>query len=168
MAITRRRTSSGALWTTRQRTSRRLRSGQRHARCTTAPYTFLLSTVSVCPFFLSPILSQMLTFICQDMPNRNDFLARFGALDTLIERYHRQLAAIRNRSPDDMHELLVARTFTCAAAIQLHSTFSSHQQMSWQKVVCVAVAAGRALDIVNINQVSPVDPVLAVSLSHWL
>ncbi|KAI0696778.1 hypothetical protein C8T65DRAFT_743467 [Cerioporus squamosus] len=97
-----------------------------------------------------------------DMPNRNEYLARFGALDTLIERYHRQLAAIGNRSPEDMRELLVARTFTCAAAIQLHSTFSSQQLMSWQKTVCVAVAAGRALDVVNVNQVSHLDPVLAV------
>ncbi|RDX54452.1 hypothetical protein OH76DRAFT_1340989 [Lentinus brumalis] len=97
-----------------------------------------------------------------DMPNRNEYLARFSALDTLIERYHRQLAAIRNRSPEDMRELLVARTFTCAAAIQLHSTFSSQQPMSWQKTVCVAVAAGHALDVVNLNQVPHLDPILAV------
>ncbi|RPD65437.1 hypothetical protein L226DRAFT_567324 [Lentinus tigrinus ALCF2SS1-7] len=97
-----------------------------------------------------------------DMPNRNEFLARFGALDTLIERYHRQLAGIRNRSPEDMREVLVARTITCTAAIQLHSTFSSHQPMSWQKTVCVAVAAGRALDVVNVSQGLHLDPILAV------
>ncbi len=109
------------------------------------------------------IFCSSMTLSPTDMPNRNEYLARFSALDTLIERYHRQLAAIRNRSPEDMRELLVARTFTCAAAIQLHSTFSSQQPMSWQKTVCVAVAAGHALDVVNLNQVPHLDPILAVS-----
>lgn len=98
-----------------------------------------------------------------DMPNRNEFFARFNALDTVIERFHRQLAAIRNRSPDDMREVLVCRTFACVAAIQLHSAFSGTQPTSWQKTLCVAIAAGRALDIVDISQARHIDPVMAVS-----
>ena len=98
-----------------------------------------------------------------DMPDRNDFANRFNSLDSLLERFHRQLAAVRNRGPDDMRELLVSRTFACAASIQLHQVFSSSQPMSWQKTVAVAVAAGRALDIVDINQYRHLDPAIAVS-----
>ncbi|TBU42090.1 hypothetical protein BD309DRAFT_867035 [Dichomitus squalens] len=97
-----------------------------------------------------------------DMPDRNDFVNRFTALDNHIERFHRKLAAIRNRGPDDMRELLVSRTFACAASIQLHSAFSSSQPMSWQKTVGVAIAASRALDIVDVNQYQHLDPVIAI------
>ncbi|KAI1798255.1 hypothetical protein LXA43DRAFT_19782 [Ganoderma leucocontextum] len=97
-----------------------------------------------------------------DMPNRDDFLNCFNTLDSIIERFHRQLIAIRNRKPDDMRELLVSRTFACAAAIQLHSVFSGSQPMLWKKTVCIAVSASRALDIVNINQYRHLDPVIAI------
>lgn len=97
------------------------------------------------------------------MPNRNDFLNHFNSLDGVIERFHRQLVAVKNRKPDDMRELLVSRTFACAAAIQLHSAFSSAQPTSWKKTICVAVSASRALDIIDLNQYRHLDPVVAVS-----
>ncbi|KAI0746719.1 hypothetical protein C8Q80DRAFT_1105387 [Daedaleopsis nitida] len=97
-----------------------------------------------------------------DMPNRNEYLTQFGALDGLIERFHGQLAAIRNRSFDDMRELLVCRTFACAAAIQLHAGFASHQPASWQKSVAVAIAAARAIDSVDLGQTRHLDPIMAL------
>lgn len=97
------------------------------------------------------------------MPNRNDFLNCFNSLDGTIERFHRQLAAVTNRKPDDMRELLVSRTFACAAAIQLHSVFSSSQPISRKKTICAAISSGRALDIVDVNQYRHLDPVIAVS-----
>ncbi|PIL27471.1 transcription factor [Ganoderma sinense ZZ0214-1] len=97
-----------------------------------------------------------------DMPNRNDFLNYFNSLDSKIERFHRQLVAVKDRRPDDMREVLVSRTFACAAAIQLHAVFSSTQPMSWKKTICVAVSASRALDIVDINQYPHLDPVIAI------
>lgn len=99
------------------------------------------------------------------MSNRNEFLARFSTVDGLIERYHRQLASIRNRtSAEDVRELLVSRTFLCAAVIQLHAPFVATQQASWQKTVCVAIAAGRAVDAVDFSQTRLLDPIIAVSL----
>ena len=97
------------------------------------------------------------------MPNRNDFLNYFNSLDSMIERFHRQLVAVKNRRPDDMREVLVSRTFACAAAIQLHAAFSSTQPMSWKKTLSVAVSASRALDIIDVNQYRHLDPVIAVS-----
>ncbi|KAI8970554.1 hypothetical protein BD414DRAFT_427596 [Trametes punicea] len=96
-----------------------------------------------------------------DMPNRAEYLARFSALDSLIERFHRRLAAIRNGTPDDLRELLVCRTYACVAAIQLHSAFASNQPASRQKTVNVALAAARALDLTDFNQHRHLDPVIA-------
>ncbi|KAH9849402.1 hypothetical protein C2E23DRAFT_737549 [Lenzites betulinus] len=97
-----------------------------------------------------------------DMPNRGEFLTQFTALDSLIETYHRRLAGVRNRSPDDMRELLVCRTIACVAVIQLHSVFASQQPSSRQKTLSVAVAATRALDIIDVNQYRHLDSLISM------
>ncbi|KAI0777643.1 hypothetical protein BD413DRAFT_185715 [Trametes elegans] len=97
-----------------------------------------------------------------DMPNRGEYLAQFTALDTHIESYHRQIATYRNRSSDDMRELLVCRTLACASVIQLHSAFATHQPVSRQKSLTVAVASARALDIVDTSQIRHLDPIVAM------
>ena len=97
------------------------------------------------------------------MPDRDGFMARFGALDALIQRTHGQLLAMRGRAPDDMRELVVSRTFLCAASIQLQGALASTQMSAYQRSVCAAVAAGRALDIVDVSQYPYLDPVVAVS-----
>lgn len=99
------------------------------------------------------------------MPNRSEFLAQFTALDTHIEGFHRLLAGIRNRGADDMRELLTARTLVCVAAIQLHSAFAAQQSTSRQKSLGVAIAAARALDLVDLNQYRHLDSVVAVSFA---
>ncbi|KAI0826659.1 hypothetical protein BC628DRAFT_1410246 [Trametes gibbosa] len=97
-----------------------------------------------------------------DMPNPGEFLTQFTALDNLIETFHRRLAAVRNRGSDDMREVLVCRTITCVAAIQLHSAFANHQPASRQKTLSVAVAATRALDIVDVNQYRHLDSLISM------
>ncbi|OJT07742.1 hypothetical protein TRAPUB_1334 [Trametes pubescens] len=97
-----------------------------------------------------------------DMPNRSEFLAQFTALDTHIEGFHRLLAGIRNRGPDDTRELLTSRTLVCVAAIQLHSAFAAQQSTSRQKSLGVAIAAARALDLVDLNQYRHLDSVVAM------
>ncbi|KAI0360718.1 hypothetical protein OH77DRAFT_1557092 [Trametes cingulata] len=97
-----------------------------------------------------------------DLPNRGEFFVQFTALDNQIEIFHSQLAAIRNRSPDDMRELLICRTLACVAAIHLHSAFANHQPTSRQKILTVAVASARALDIIHANQYQHLDAVIAL------
>ncbi|KAI0674261.1 hypothetical protein C8Q78DRAFT_989256 [Trametes maxima] len=97
-----------------------------------------------------------------DLPNPGEFNTQFTTLDNTIERFHRQLAGVRNRSPDDMREVLVARTLTCVAAIQLHSVFVNHQPVSRQKSLAVAIASVKALDIVDITQYRYLDPIVAI------
>ncbi|KAH9896834.1 hypothetical protein C8Q73DRAFT_744734 [Cubamyces lactineus] len=99
-----------------------------------------------------------------DIPNRGEWLAQFTALDNAIERFHRQLAAIRNRGVEDMREMVVSRTFACVAAIQLHSVFASHQPASRQKSLSVAIASARALDVIDLNQCRHLEPVIAM---YW-
>ncbi|KAI0646271.1 hypothetical protein C8Q79DRAFT_1000650 [Trametes meyenii] len=97
-----------------------------------------------------------------DLPNPGEFNAQFTTLDNSIERFHRQLSGVRNRSLDDMREVLVARTLTCVAAIQLHSVFVNHQPVSRQKSLAVAIASVKALDVVDINQYRYLDPIIAI------
>ncbi|KAI0635147.1 hypothetical protein C8Q77DRAFT_1156484 [Trametes polyzona] len=97
-----------------------------------------------------------------NMPNRNEFFALFNGLDGAIEAFHRRLAAIRSTNPDDARELLVARTLSCVAAIQLHSVFANQQPTSRQKALSVAIAAVRALDLVDVNQCRHLDSVVAM------
>ncbi|OSD07980.1 hypothetical protein PYCCODRAFT_1463240 [Trametes coccinea BRFM310] len=96
-----------------------------------------------------------------DSPNAAEFLSQFATLDNVIERFHRQIAAIQNRSPDDMREVLVCRTHACVAAIRLHSLFAPHQSASRQKCLTVAIASARALDVIDLNQYRHLDPIVA-------
>lgn len=99
-------------------------------------------------------------------PARAELLARAGALDALIQRAHGALIGVRNRSADDMREVLLARTFLCAASVQLQAGLVSTQLPAWQRSVCAAVAAGGALDLVDVSQFPFLDPVIAVSVAR--
>ncbi|KAI9063679.1 hypothetical protein FKP32DRAFT_1650862 [Trametes sanguinea] len=96
-----------------------------------------------------------------DSPNAAEFLSQFATLDNVIERFHRQVAGIQNRSPDDMREVLICRIYACVAAIRLHSVFASHQPASRQKCLSVAIASARALDVIDLNQYRHLDPIVA-------
>ena len=94
-----------------------------------------------------------------------DAAVRVAALDALIQRTHGALSALRShRSPDDARALLVARTLLCTASIQLQAPLAGVQLAAYQRSVCAAVAASRALEIIDVNQYPHLDPVTAVSL----
>ncbi|KAH9919498.1 uncharacterized protein BXZ73DRAFT_92090 [Epithele typhae] len=101
-----------------------------------------------------------------DMPDRDGFMVRYQAADALVQRVHGALVALRPRTPDDRREVLVSRTFLCAAAIQLHAPFASAQPAAWQRSICAATAAARALEIVDLNQTPHLDPVVAILWTH--
>ncbi|CDO75378.1 hypothetical protein BN946_scf184335.g4 [Trametes cinnabarina] len=96
-----------------------------------------------------------------DLQNGAEFLARFATLDNLIERFHRQLAAMRCQDPDDAREVVVCRTYACIAAIQMHLVFARYQPASRQKCISVAIASARALDAIDLNHYRHLDPIVA-------
>ncbi len=94
--------------------------------------------------------------------DRNDFYARYVALDGLIDRFTAALPPL-DRSPnaDAAMTSLVTHTLARAATIQLRSSFKDYDRLNDKKDLAAAQTAAALLENFNVPPVC-VDPILAV------
>ena len=97
--------------------------------------------------------------------DRNEFYARYVALDGLIDRFTAALPPIdRSANADAAMACLVTHTLARAATIQLRSSFKEYDRLNDRKDLAAAQTAAALLENVSVPLVC-IDPILAVRLT---
>ncbi|KAH9945112.1 uncharacterized protein BXZ73DRAFT_73316 [Epithele typhae] len=93
--------------------------------------------------------------------DRNEFFARYVALDALIDRFTSSLPPIDRSTPDAALTCLVTHTLAYAATIQIRSSFKPLDRMNDHKDLAAAEAAATVLENLNLPPTN-IDPILAI------
>lgn len=100
------------------------------------------------------------------MSDQEDFVQ----LDACIERFKQTLPApdrVQSPSIEMLHSLLVVHTLSQCATIQLHVRFVMQSSASRGRCLSAANAIVRIAQVLPVQQMRHVSPIMAVSVSGW-
>lgn len=97
----------------------------------------------------------------------NAFQTRFLYLENRIEQFKQALPSIERVDParlDVIRSLLLVHTLCHCATIKLHTPLDQNDITINSRTLQAAVSAVRVLQLVNVNGITYINPILAVSL----